>query len=105
MLLYLIYNPVALPYATVWHAHKSSVFCLILKTHKSDDDHNDNERILLCTFISTIVEHIERLHCSWSPLLVAKNQIYPFMKMSRNILRFLEGKNAPLRIRKILLPS
>lgn len=31
-----IYNSVALPYATTWHAHKSSVFCLILKTPKSD---------------------------------------------------------------------
>lgn len=102
MLPYFIYNSLALPYATVWHAHKSSVFCLILKTHKSDDN---DESILLFTFISTIIEHIECLHCSWSPLLVAKNQIYPFMKMSRNILRFLEGKNALVRIRKVLLSS
>jgi hypothetical protein len=46
------------------------------------------------TFITTVIEDIECLHRSWPSLFVAKDQIYPFMKMSRNIFRLLEREQS-----------
>lgn len=51
--------------------------------------YNGKKSIQAYTFITTVIENIECLHCSWPPLFIAKNQIYPFMKMSRNIFRLL----------------
>ena len=46
------------------------------------------------TFISTVIEDIESIDCSWPLLLVSKDQIDPLVKVWRHVIRFLLEKKS-----------